>query len=71
MTERKDWAEQSKMDMKRIAACVNACVGIRDPAAAIAAAREALQRIVDGSGSMWTGEVARAALRLLEPEEKP
>ena len=60
----------------------SACAGIRDPAAAIAAAREALR---DAVGALrdaredWGAHrgiddaeaKVRAALRLLEPEAKP
>lgn len=41
-----------RTDGRRIVACVNACAGVEDPAAAIQAAREALAEFVDMTGPM-------------------
>lgn len=42
--------ERGSLDLKRAVACVNACAGIEDPIATLAAIREALSAIVQPLG---------------------
>lgn len=48
---------------ERVAACLNACVGMADPAAEIAAMREALRKCASEEyGARTMRDIARAAL---------
>jgi hypothetical protein len=59
----------SEADAARIVACVNACTGMKDPAAEIAKMREALQRIAKparfylSEQFKWAQDVAIEALK--------
>lgn len=58
----------NEADLARIVACVNACAGMEDPAAAIASAKRALERAIRCASPEWdVHEIAdyKNALRAL------
>jgi len=61
-------------EFDRVVVCLWACEGIRDPAKAFDAAREALEQcasILSREGHAKVAQECRAALSLLTPEKKP
>lgn len=64
-------ADEARANLMRRYECVKACEGISDPAAALAAAREALETACYGiySEPENVKELASKALALLTPEE--
>ena len=65
----------SEVDAIRADACVNACAGIEDPAAAIQAARETLERLIRAAYAYGVPadrtKDAEDALSLLTPKVAP
>lgn len=64
---------QPLASISRVAVCVNACAGLEDPAAAIQAAREAMQWVNEGVSvsfdyTKWAKKTEEA-LALLTPKE--